>query len=546
MNTPKRSLLLALTLACALLPAHAQAAAGDLYVSGFSSQSIVRISPDGTVNPVVSNLVGPGGMAFDSKGILYVGQYNGTIVKIVNGSVVPFASGLANQSAHALAFDKFGILYVTETNGGVVTKITPDGTKTNFDSSLPTPGNLAFDYQGNLFVSVFGASSTEGIIYKYASTGRTTFGSSLRNPEGLAFDASGNLYEADTAGTTINRFTPAGSKAPFALGSGVRFLAFDLNRNLFAATDNTISKVAPNAAVSPFKNVSTVGGLAVEPPLSQPLNISTLLKVQTGDNALFGGFITSGNAPKKVVIRAIGPSLSSFGVTTPLQDPTLELRSANGSLIASNDNWKINDQTHQSQQAAIQATGLAPTDDRESALMAELGPAGYTAIVRGKNDTIGTGLLEIYDINQAADSRLANISTRGYIDTDRSTIIAGVIIGSGNGAAKVLVRVLGPSLTAFGITNPLKNPEVNIRDANGTSLAYNNDWKTRGENIVCPCASQQAEIEATGLQPSNGSESAVIVTLPVGNHTAVANGSNYFGNGADTTGVAVVEVYNLR
>lgn len=171
--------------------------------------------------------------------------------------------------------------------------------------------------------------------------------------------------------------------------------------------------------------------------------------------------------------------------------------------------------------------------------MAELGSAGFTAIVRGKNDTVGAGLLEIYDINQAADSRLANISTRGYLDSGGGNITAGVIIGAGNGAAKVLVRVLGPSLTAFGITNPLQDPLVDIRDSNGARIALNDDWKVRAGNVI----SQQDEIEATGLQPSNDAESAVIVTLPVGNCTAIAQS---FGTATDKTGVAVIEVYNLR
>jgi hypothetical protein len=107
------------------------------------------------------------------------------------------------------------------------------------------------------------------------------------------------------------------------------------------------------------------------------------------------------------------------------------------------------------------------------------------------------------------------------------------------------VRVLGPSLAAYGITNALKDPEVDIRDSNGTSLAINNNWHTRGEALVCPCPSQQAEIQATGLAPSNDQESAVIVTLPVGNYTAVAKGFDFF-EPSPTAGVAVVEVYNLR
>ena len=518
--------------------ADVRAAAGDLYVSSFSSQGIVRISPDGTVTAVASNLAGPNGMAFDSKGVLYVGLYNGTIVKIVNGSAVPFASGLTNQSFFGLAFDKFDHLYATTvTSNGVITRIAPDGTKTVFASSLPTPDGVAFDHHGNLFVSLLGANVNEGIIYKYAPTGRTTFASGLQNPKGLAFDPAGYLYEADRASGTINKFTPEGTKSLFASVPAVRYLAFALTGDLYAADEsNTISKVTPSGTVSTFKQVSIVAGLAVEPPLSQPLNISTRVNVQTGDNALIGGFIATGTASKKLMVRAIGPSLANFGVPGSLQDTTLEVRAANGSLIAANDNWKINNQTNQSQQAAIQATGLAPSDDRESALMIEVAPAGFTAVVRGKNDTSGVGLVEIYDLNQTADSRLANISTRGVVGTDANVMIGGFIIGSGNGAAKLLIRAIGPSLANFGVAGALSDPTLSLRNSNGTELATDDDWglSFNGED------SRVRAIQNTGLAPSHTRESAILTTLPNGNYTAIVAG---FEGG---TGVGLVEVYNLR
>jgi sugar lactone lactonase YvrE len=542
MNTPQSSFFIALTLACStLLPAQTQAAAGDLYVSALGSHAVIRFTPSGAGATAATGLVDPNGLAVDAKGTLYVSQLDGTIVKIVSGVGTPFASGFTNQSYLTLAFDKYGYLFVADFDGDAITKIAPDGTKTVFASAVDGPSGLAFDPFGNLFVAVHGSSPATGLIYKYASTGRTTFASAgLQNLQGLAFDAGGILYVADAAGS-IYKYTASGIRSTFTTQvSAPRQMAFDSAGNLFVSDGAfTLSKVTPSGTRTDFAHPSGPYQIAFEPPLSQPLNISTLLKVQTGDNALFGGFITSGTAPKKVVIRAIGPSLSNFGVAGPLQDTTLELRAANGTLIASNDNWKINDQTHQSQEAAIRALGLAPTDDREAVIMAELGSSGFTTIVRGKNDTVGAGLVEIYDVNQAADSRLANISTRGYLDTAGSNITAGVIIGAGNGAAKVLVRVLGPSLAAFGIAEPLEDPLVDIRDSNGTRVAFNDDWKVREGNII----PQQDEIEATGLQPSNDTECAVIVTLPVGNFTAIAQS---FGAAVDKTGVAVVEVYNLR
>lgn len=276
--------------------------------------------------------------------------------------------------------------------------------------------------------------------------------------------------------------------------------------------------------------MNSAGGLAFERPLSQPLNISTRLNVQTGDNALIAGFIATGSAAKKVLIRGIGPSLANSGVPGALQDPTLEVRASNGVLIATNDNWKIDDQTQKSQQAVIQATGAPPNDDRESALMLELAPGAFTAIERGKNGTTGVGLVEVYDLNQGADAKLANISTRGFVSGGDSVMIGGFIIGAGNGAARVIVRAIGPSLTGAGVANALPDPSLELHDGNGAIVASNDNWKT----------AQRAEIEATSIPPTNDLEASIVVTLPSGNYTAIVAGQN------SSTGVALVEAYNLR
>lgn len=176
---------------------------------------------------------------------------------------------------------------------------------------------------------------------------------------------------------------------------------------------------------------------------SQLLNLSTRMRVQTGENVMIGGFIITGKQPKRVIIRGIGPSLARAGVTGSLQDPTLELHDQTGGLVAANDNWK------DTQYAAIQATGIPPTDDREAAIVASLTPGAYTAIEQGSGGTIGIGLVEIYDLDQAVDSRLANISTRGFVESANNVMIGGFIV-SGNGGT-IVARGIGPSLAQFGV-----------------------------------------------------------------------------------------------
>jgi plastocyanin len=256
---------------------------------------------------------------------------------------------------------------------------------------------------------------------------------------------------------------------------------------------------------------------------AQPLNISTRMDVRTDDQVLIGGFIISGTDPKEVVLRAIGPSLGAFGISNPLADPVLELHASDGSLITMNDNWK------DTQESEIEASGFQPQNDLESAIIATLDPGNYTAIVSGKDGGTGVGLVEGYDLDQTADSQFGNISTRGFVETESNVMIGGFILGGASGNANVLVRALGPSLTAFGVTGALADPTLELHDENGALIGSDDNWKE----------TQQSEIEATGLQPSNDLESAVLETLAPGAYTAIVAGKN------GTTGVGLVEVYNL-
>jgi hypothetical protein len=220
-------------------------------------------------------------------------------------------------------------------------------------------------------------------------------------------------------------------------------------------------------------------------------------------------------------VRGIGPSLLSHGIRNFLANPTLELHDDTGAIIARNNNWK------DTQQAEIRATGLAPTNNPESAIVATLAPGNYTAILRGENGTTGIGLVEIYDLAPDSDSRLANISTRGFVQTGDNVLIAGFILGNGTASERVIIRAIGPSLT--GVANVLADPTLALHDSNGTLLFFDDNWKD----------TQQAEIQATGLAPTNDLESAIVATLAPGNYTAIVAGKN------GGIGVALAEVYDL-
>jgi len=252
-------------------------------------------------------------------------------------------------------------------------------------------------------------------------------------------------------------------------------------------------------------------------------NISTRVDVLNGESVSIGGFIIAGNVAKNVIIRGMGPSLASVGVQGALADPTLELRDSSGNLLQANDNWK------DTQEQAIRATMLAPSDDLESAILAALQPGAYTAILRGKNNTTGIGLVEVYDLQPAPSSKLANISTRGSVGLGEHVMIGGLIL-LGADPARILFRAIGPSLAGAGIQSALADPQLELFDAQGTRIATNNNWKE----------SQQTVIQATGLAPSVDAEAAILADLNPGNYTGVVSGVN------GGTGIALIEAYYLQ
>jgi outer membrane protein assembly factor BamB len=264
----------------------------------------------------------------------------------------------------------------------------------------------------------------------------------------------------------------------------------------------------------------------VPPVPAQPLNLSTRMSVQTGDNVGIGGFIITGTAPKHVLLRAIGPSLSAFGIPNPLPDTILELHGPTPFPTIINDNWRDDS----AQEALIIASGLAPSNNLESAIDTVLDPGAYTAIVKGKNNSTGVGVVEVFDVSQAVPSKMANIATRAFCGSSGDIVIAGFILGNSSSNGRVVLRGIGPSLAAFGVPNVLADPVVELRDENGALLIRNNDWQDD--------PAQAAELTAANLAPSSIHESGIATTLPPGTYTALLSGLN------GDTGNGVVEVYD--
>lgn len=416
---------------------------------------------------------------------------------------------------------------------GSIFKITPAGVLTTLytftgSSDGANPGHVVEGADGNLYgITDAGPTRT---VFKLTSTGQRStvynlVGTNGTESAGLLASSDGNVYGTTKDGGIPNagnifRIAPAGQVITYAFdgaGTGAQ------PGRLFEGPEHSLYGATSLGGAS---NNGTVFRLNMAPPRDL-LNISTRLQVLTGDNVLIGGFIITGSDPKKVIIRGIGSSLSGVGAT--LQDPVLELHQGN-TIIASNDDWKEH-------QAEVEATTIPPTNNFESAIVATLTPGAYTAILSGKNNGSGVGVVEVYDLDPTTNSKLANISTRGFVDTGSNVMIGGLIVsgGTGGGSARLIIRAIGPSLSALGVPGTLSDPNLELHDASGATIASNDNWRTRPDG-----SSQQGEIEATALMPPNDAESALVQTLAPGSYTMIVRGTN------NTTGVAVVEAYTLQ
>ena len=534
--------------------------------NGFTHNRVCRLNADGSVDQSFG--LGAGinnsvfALALQSDGrILVGGQFTQVDLTLrfnlarlnTNGSVdLSFDPGNGpNGDVNAIVIQPNGAIIIGGTfigydgfsRGGIARVMASGALDFSFDSGVGTGGNvfaLALQHNGQIvlggrFVQYAGINRT--FIARISSSGSLDQG---YNPipddwvQSLAVEPDDRILVGGFF-TSINgvgrsriaRLNTNGSvDATFDPGFGflgsltndatqVRSLALQqfgrvLAGGVFTSYDNSLR----NNIVRIFE-----GSTAFQ-------NLSARAHVFTGERILIDGFIIEGSESKKVLIRGLGPSLAGFGILNFLADPTLSLFDHTGTLIAANDNWKS------TQQAQIQATGLAPSNDFEAAILATLSPGAYTAFLQGKSATSGIGLAEIYDVDPSVNAQVTNLSARGFVGSGNDVLIGGIIIGGGptGSVQRVLIRALGPSLSSAGVASPLANPILSLRDINGTVIANNDNWQD----------SQQADIAATGKAPSNMKESAILALLAPGNYTAVVTGKN------GATGVGLIEFYSLQ
>lgn len=478
-----------------------------------------------------SSSVFPYASVDDTRSHLYVsGQSDtsGFFVNVYNLDDNSLIKTLVNvtYTRESLVSPVSGLLYLAGGNYSPVAIVDPS---TDFNlSSVPAgdiPGQMAVNVKSNRIFVIDRLGHDITVINGDTSSLETA----IKNPEPEAFytsvavdDVTNTVYASGYSSGTL------GVVAAFDGNNGYAFLGqLDVGPSphdvAFNSGTRQLVVYDSREGMLDFLESSTPA------PPDRLSNISTRLGVQSGDNVLIGGFIVSGEAgsTKQVLIRGIGPSLAAFGVSGPLADPTLELHSGNATL-AVNDSWKIGPDG-QSQEAAIVATNLPPSDDQEAAILMNLAPGSYTAVLRGADGGTGIGLVEVYDLAASDTSKMVNISTRGRVETGDNVMIGGVIV-TGASPSQVILRAIGPSLTDFGVADSLQDPVLELHDNQGALIATNDNWQD--DNL--------SEIARTGLAPKDNHESAIIATLYPANYTAIVRGKD------NTTGVGLVEAYYFQ
>jgi sugar lactone lactonase YvrE len=512
----------------------------------------------------------PYAVAVDTDGTIWIQENEITLRKIDPSGIIhslmrsntAAISQLRLNAAHNLFFANHRV----EPNGHIFKYGLSEG-----NQGLGDGGPAAQAKWGGIYVQEVGIdTNSEGDIFLSDSSNRRIrairFGAVIAEP-GSTITVIGDTSQTATTQTKFSvplevtlmspTGTPengirvdfsasiSGASCKFPNGGSTYSVLTDINGHASVVCTANATAGSYNVTATPLSltqsvSFSLTNNAAASPPSPIAVNISTRDTVGTANGVMIGGFIIQGSESKSVMIRAIGPSLTQFGVNNALTDPTLELHDSSGAMIATNDNWVATQHggvITVDQVTNIRNSGLAPTQPYEAAMIVQLQPGAYTAIVGGVKGTAGIGLVEVYDLDSNINSRLANISTRGSVDTGDNVMIGGFIV-QGNQSKKVVIRGIGPSLKNFGINNALSDPTLELHDNSGAVIATNNNWQTTqvGGAIT---GDQMNDIKNSGLAPTDPLEAAMLVTLPPGNYTAIVRGVN-------GTGIGLVEVYALQ
>jgi hypothetical protein len=496
-----------------------------------NGSGIISTNGTGIISNDGASVVGnSGGTIIGNDGAGLISNDGGSLISNDGGSVLSDNGlGLLSENGLGLKVRPNGALAASSTRAetaAAASAYVQTGGETNLDN-LIIDGPVSMD--GGVLsgsgIIVGSLTNNGGYIAPGHSAGRiSVLGDFTQGPQGTTILETGGTHQADYDRVQISGTATLGGNLEVRNINGYQPNAADtFNPLSYSSVAGSFTSISSNTQLT-FGSagaVATINPAAPNPSTGQPLNIATRMKVLTNDNVLIAGFIVTGpsGSTKKVLIRGLGPSLAQFGVPNTLSDPLLELH--DGNAVTTNDDWQQGDTSQI-------PNGFTPSDPREAVIVATLAPGNYSAVVKGAHGETGIGIAELYDLDSASPAKLANISTRGFINTGDDVMIGGFIVG-GTEPAKILVRAIGPTLAGFGVQDALSDPTLELHDSNGMTIS-NDDWRE----------TQEAEIMASTIPPNKDSEPAILAILVPGNYTAVVRGKN------NTTGVGLVEAYNLQ
>jgi len=373
--------------------------------------------------------------------------------------------------------------------------------------------------------SASGASASSAGFYQAGAAGSSAQVLAIVSPSGQAFvlTQSGSTIDAGTG----------------TVDSTGRLAVTTASQQTISGTVSGTTKALGATVTDNRGTVTTISGLGSDASAlaaQRLVNFSTRASAGPGAKVAIVGFVISGTQDKTVLVRAIGPGLRNFGVSTALTSPLVELYRGSA-LIASNTGWSTGTNTADIAAAATRSGAFPLTaGSADSVVLTKLQPGAYTAIVSATTATSGPVLLEVYELSgDALAQKLVNVSARAVVGTGDNTLIAGLVV-SGTVPKRVLIRAAGPALTQFGVADALARPELTLRSASGTVIARNAGWSTSPDAVAIAEAAFSTGAFAFG---ATSLDAALMVNLAPGSYTAEVTDAN------NTIGSALVEVYDL-
>jgi outer membrane protein assembly factor BamB len=525
--------------------------ADDTIYIGTGAGNLYAFSPDGTQKWLFPTLYWiEATPAIAPDGTIYVGSDDNTFYAVNPDGTEKWHYICGNDIASSAAIGGDGSVYVGCRDLNLYAFTAAGALKwtfltTDMIDASPVLGADGTVYAANTGGRVFALTPDGTQKWQYPAAAQPALGSiystpAIRSDGSLVFGSSDNAVYALRADGTLLWKSAVGDFADSspAIGTDGTIYIGCSDKNVYAFTGSVAQSMTdwPQLGRNPRRTGYQPFGAAAG-TTGRLANLSVRTFAGSAEKTLIVGFVIN-NATRNLLVRGVGPTLTSYGVSGVLSDPTISLsRQDTGATIGQNDNWSVPNG------AAITAAGNAlgafplPSGSLDAALLSDFAPGAQTMKVTGTNGVTGIALAEIYDNGGPDNARLSNVSARSFVDIGGGVLIAGFVVRDSTRA--VLIRAVGPTLANYGVTGSLARPQLRVFTtllSQQVVVADNGGWSTGTQAGVLAATAPRVYAFPLG---DGSSDSAMLLTLPPGSYTAQVSGVN------STTGVALVEVYEV-